>query len=196
MIVVDIETSGIDPDRHSIVSIGAVDFSHPERRFYEECRVWEGALISEEALLINGYTEVEITDVRKQTDEDLLKKFVVWVEAGDSHTLMGHNPAFDISFLDETAERYHIELPFPHRSLDLHSICFAHMIKAGITPPVHNKRTDINSEKVSEYVGIPIEPKPHNALNGAIYEAEAFSRLLYNKKLLPEFENYPIVWNT
>ena len=192
MIVIYIETSGIDSNRHSIVSIGAVDFLHPERRFYEECRVWEGALISEEASVITGYTEEQITDVRKQKDEELLKKFIAWAEEGDSHTLMGHNPAFDIGFLDETAKRYHIELPFPHRSLDLHSICFAHMVNKGITPPVHNKRTDLNSEKVAEYVGIPIEPKPHVAINGAIYEAEAFSRLLYNKKLLPEFENYPI----
>ena len=73
MIVIDIETSGIDSNRHSIVSIGAVDFLHPERRFSGECRVWEGALISEESLLINGYNQEEITDVRKQTDEDLLK---------------------------------------------------------------------------------------------------------------------------
>jgi hypothetical protein len=37
-----------------------------------------------------------------------------------------------------------------------------------------------------------IEPRPHNALNWAKYEAEAFSRYFYGKKLLPEFEKYDI----
>ena len=45
-----------------------------------------------------------------------------------------------------------------------------------------------------EYVGIPVEPHPHNALNGAKQSTEAISRLLYDKKLLPEFDKYPIPW--
>ena len=194
MIVVDLEMSGVDADKHSIVSIGAVDFLHPERRFYEECRIWEGAEIADEALAINGYTYEELVDVRKQTEEEAVRKFVAWVKECESHTLAGQNPLNDIVFLDKAAKRYHIELPFPHRSFDLHSICFAHMINKGITPPVHNKRSDLNSDKIMEYVGILIEPKPHIAINGAIYEAEALSRLLYNKNLLPEFKEYPLVF--
>ena len=34
MIIVDVETTGIDPEKHSIVSIGAVDFSNPSNEFY------------------------------------------------------------------------------------------------------------------------------------------------------------------
>lgn len=194
MIVVDVETTGIDSDRHSIVSIGAVDFLHPEKRFYEECRIWEGALITDEALVINGYTREEVVDKNKQTLEDVLKKFFAWIAECDSHTMMGHNPAFDLSFIEESAERYHMQLPFPKRSLDLHSVCFSHMVSNGITPPIHNKRSDLNSDRVMEYVGIPTEPKPHIAINGAVYEAEAFSRLMYGKNLLPEFKEYKIPW--
>ena len=194
MIVVDVETTGIDPDRHSIVSIGAVDFLHPERRFYEECCVWAGAHISEEALVINGYTKEQVTDASKKSLEEILTDFFAWVEESEGHTVMVLHPIFDLSFLDESAERYHLQLPFPKRSLDLHSICFAHMVARGIVPPIHNKRSDLNSDKIMQYVGIPTEPKPHIALNGAVYEAEAFSRLLYNKNLLPEFKQYPIPW--
>jgi len=39
MIVADIEATGLDPRKHSILSIGAVDFEHPERQFYGECRI-------------------------------------------------------------------------------------------------------------------------------------------------------------
>ena len=38
------------------------------------------------------------------------------------------------------------------------------------------------------------EPKPHNALTGAKSHAEVISRLLYDKKLLPEFEQFEIPW--
>jgi hypothetical protein len=70
------------------------------------------------------------------------------------------------------------------------------MTSRGITPPVLNKKTDLNSDKIMEYVGIPTEPHPHKALNGAIWELEAFSRLLYGKGILTDFEKYPIPWKT
>ena len=69
-----------------------------------------------------------------------------------------------------------------------------HMIKKGITPPISNNRTDLNSDKIMKYVGIPVEPHPHNALNGAKFAGEAISRLLYDRKLLLEFDKYPIPW--
>lgn len=192
MIVVDVEMSGVNPEKNSIVSIGAVDFEMPERRFYEECRVWDGAHISEEALAVNGYTEEELLDTAKQSPEELIKKFIEWAQGSKEHTLMGQNPGTDLWFMENTANRFHIEWPFAHRSLDLHTVCVMHMIKRGIELPVSNNRSNINSDFIMKYVGIPEEPKPHIAINGAIYEAEAFSRLLYGKNLLEEFKSYTI----
>jgi hypothetical protein len=45
-----------------------------------------------------------------------------------------------------------------------------------------------------QYVGIPPEPKPHVAINGAIWEYEALHRLIYEKQGLEEFKAYPIPW--
>lgn len=194
MIVVDVEMSGVNPDKNSIVSIGAVDFNKPERRFYEECRVWEGAHITDEALVVNGYTKEQILNETKQTPKELIEKFIAWSRECGEHTLMGQNPGTDLWFMENTALRYHLEWPFAHRSLDLHTVCAVHMIRRGIELPVKNKRSDINSDTIFKYVGIPTEPKPHIAINGAIYESEAFSRLLYDKKFLPEFEEYKIPW--
>ena len=36
MIIIDAEMSGLSPLKNSIVSLGAVDFAHPERKFYGE----------------------------------------------------------------------------------------------------------------------------------------------------------------
>ena len=61
MIVVDVETTGLYPNKNSIVSIGAVDFLNPVNTFYQECRIWRGAKISDQALEVNGFTKKQIT---------------------------------------------------------------------------------------------------------------------------------------
>ena len=194
MIIVDIEATGPEVSKHSMLSIGALDFDNPMNQFYGECRAWEGAHMNEDGLKVNGFTIEEATDPKKQTDGELVKAFIEWALKCPEHTLAGQNPSFDRDFLADSAKRAHIEWPFAYRTIDQHSLCFMHMIKQGIKPPVSNNRTDLNSDKIMKYVGIPAEVHPHNALNGAKIEAEAMSRLLYDKKLLPEFEAYQIPW--
>lgn len=192
MIVVDVETTGIDPKRHSIVSIGAVDFSNPENQFYQECRIWDGAEIDEEALKINGFSEEDIKSHDKITEKELINNFLQWIENIGDKTIAGENPSFDRDFLKFSAERNGIKWPLGYRTVDLHTLCYTHQLKRGINPPIKNGKSDLNTDKILEYVGLPAEPKPHNALIGAKMEAEAFSRLIYGKGLLKEFENYPI----
>lgn len=194
MIIVDVESSGVEPTKHSVLSIGAIDFSNPDNQFYGECRIWNGAHVMEEALAVNGFSREEITDKNKQTEESLVKSFLDWVLPLDEHTIAGQNPSFDRDAIHKAAERYHLNWPLAYRTIDLHTACYFHMVKKGIIPPVANKRSDLNSDKIMKYVGIPAEPRPHNALNGAKVATEALSRLLYGKTLLEEFKGYPISW--
>ena len=192
MIVVDVETTGIDPRRHSIVSIGAIDFFNPENLFYQECRIWNGAEISKEALEINGFLEEEIKNSDKKSLEEVIKDFIKWTESIDETTLAGENPSFDRDFLKASAERYNIDWPLGYRTIDLHSLCYSHYLRRGLIPPTKEKRTKLNTDAILKYAGLSAEPKPHNALTGAKMEAEAFSRLIFGKSLLEEFESYPI----
>ena len=80
MIVVDVETTGVDSKKNSIVSIGAIDFSNPQNQFYQECRVWEGAEIAQQALYINGFTKEQITDKNKPTLKEAIESFIKWCE--------------------------------------------------------------------------------------------------------------------
>ena len=194
MIIVDIEASGTDTNKNSILSIGAIDFNNPKNQFYGECKIWEGAHINKEALEINGFTEEEARDSKKQSDIDLVKNFIEWSKTCKEHTFAGQNPSFDRDFIHSSATRGHLDWQFASRTIDQHSLCFMHMIKRGIVPPVLNGRTDLNSDKIMKYVGIPAEPHPHSALNGAKISAEAISRLLYDKNLLPEFTVHKIPW--
>jgi len=196
MLILDIEASGTEYDLHSIVSLGALDLNNPENRFYEECKMWDGADFMEGALEVNGFTEAEIKDPNKQTEGDLIEKFFAWAEHLEDKTFGGQNVSFDRDYVKAAARRAGLDYNFAYRTIDSHSLAWMHMIKRGETPPIdaEHKRSALNLDAVLNYCGIPEEPAPHNALTGALSHAEVIHRLLYDKKLLPEFEQYEIPW--
>lgn len=195
MIVIDTETTGVDPEKHAIVSIGAVEFEDPSNEFYGECRIFEGAHIMEEAMEVNGFSEDEVTDESKQSLESLMRKFLKWGREVDEHTLAGlHIGYFDMHFLEHSAHRCGLDWYFAKRSLDLHSLVMMHAPQHGKRLPKENKRSAVDSHFIQQYVGIPTVPKPHNALTDAKWEAEAVSRLIYDQSLLGEYADHPIPW--
>jgi len=196
MLILDVEASGTEYDVHSIVSLGAIDLDNPENRFYEECRIWDGAHIMDGALEVNGFTKEEITDPKKQTEGELVQAFLEWSQHFDDRTLAGQNVSFDRDFVKAAAGRIGFSWDLAYRTIDTHSLCWMHMVKRGMQPPVdaQHKRSALNLDAILQYCGIPDEPQPHNALTGALSHAEVISRLLYDKKLLPEFEQFDIPW--
>ncbi len=196
MIVVDVEASGTEAHKHSIVSVGALDLANPQNRFYEECRVWDGAHIMDGALAVNGFSRAQITDRNKQPESELIHSFLRWSESVEERTLAGQNVSFDRDFLKYASERAgHTEWPFAYRTIDTHTLCYMHMIERGLRPPVSHRRSALNLDAVLNYCGIPEEPTPHNALTGALSHAEVIARLLYGRALLPEFREFAIPWN-
>lgn len=194
MIVVDIETTGSDPSRSAILSIGAVVFEDPSRQFFGECRGFEDAVIEPAALAVNGFTTEAVHDPSKQTEAELVRSFLAFAAEAPNQTLMAHNPHFDIGFLKAASRRAGEKYALPVRSIDLHSVCFAHMRMRGIEPPAAHGRSALSSDVVMTYCGLPEEPKPHIALNGALWEAEAFSRLLDGRSLLAMFSHRTLPW--
>jgi len=196
MIVVDVEASGTEYSKHSIVSIGAVDFENPANRFYVECRIWDNAHIMEGALEVNGFTEAEIKDPSKISEAEAVIQFLEWTYAMADRTLVGQNVSFDRDFLKAAAQRAKLLWNLPYRTLDTHTMCWMHMVKRGMVVPIdaQHKRSLLDLDAVLNYCGIASEPDPHNALTGALCHTEVSARLLYDKKLLSEFEVYAIPW--
>ena len=197
MIILDIEATGTNPNKHSILSIGALDFENPTNQFYDECRMWDGAHLESGALEVNGFTKAEATDPTKKTEAEAVQAFIAWAEDCRDWTLAGQNPSFDRDFLEAACRRAHLDFPFAHRTIDTHSLSYMHMVKRGIVPPFDpvKHHSTLNLDGILNYVGIPEEPKPHNALTGALSHAEVLSRLLYDRMLLPDFSVYPIPWS-
>jgi DNA polymerase III epsilon subunit-like protein len=167
MIIIDLETTGTLPETCQMVSLGAVDYKTGDT-FYGECRIYESDQWSQEALDINGFTLQQITDKTKPTPVQLYQAFVKWCE-GRSTQLAGHNIAgFDVLFLKNVHRRQNKikDFPFHFRYIDLHSVAYAKLKKS------------YSLKKICEKLGVPPEPDPHNALNGALAEYECFKILL------------------
>lgn len=195
MIILDVEASGIEPSKHSIVSIGALDLNDPTNQFYDECRIWDGAHIEKEALAINGFTEEEINDPTKKTEAELIQAFVAWAtDKPEERTLAAQNVSFDHEIVRQACMRAKIDFPFAKRTIDVHTLVWTHMTLKGKIPPVEHQHSAISMTEALAYCGLPMEPKPHNALTGAYCHAEVISRIAYTKKLLPDFDAYEIPW--
>ncbi len=197
MIIIDIEASGTNYEKHSIVSIGALDFSNPENRFYGECRIWEGAKIMDGALEVNGFSEAEVTDPTKPSEAELARSFLEWSQHMNDRTLAGQNVSFDRDSLKAACDRANLSWDLAYRTIDTHTLCWMHMVKRGLEPPIdaQHRRSALNLDVILNYCGIPEEPNPHNALTGALSHAEVIARLLHSQKLLPEFSHFEIPWS-
>jgi DNA polymerase III epsilon subunit-like protein len=150
----------------------------------------------EGALEVNGFTEAQITDPAKKSEAEIVEEFLEWTFSMSDRTLVGQNVSFDRDFLKAAAHRAKLQWDLPYRTLDTHTMCWMHMVKAGYEIPIdaQHKRSLLDLDAILNYCGIESEPHPHNALTGALCHAEVASRLLYDKKLLPEFVHYDIPW--
>ncbi len=193
MVVLDIETTGLDPEVHGIVSIGAIDVNNPEDSFYEECRIREGEKIDENALDVNGFTLDECRDKNKQSTRDLIQHFDAWLESRSIKMIGGlHIGAFDVPFYNKKSIQVGLRSRLRRRSIDLHSITYAKMQSLGRVVPMTDGWSVMDTDFIHPFCGLPKEPKPHNALNGAKWEAESLYRLMNGKNLLAEFKRFPV----
>jgi DNA polymerase III epsilon subunit-like protein len=167
MIILDIETTGLDPVKHSMVSLGAVDYDTGEE-FYTENYLPFGKEVDDFALKVNGFTREQLNDTTKLRIYEAYAKFLEWATKRDC--LIGGQQvgSFDLPFLKHlhSLGDWGVKWPFGHRSVDLHSVAFAKLGKS------------LSLDGILIELGLEPEPKPHNALVGARLERDAFKKLL------------------
>lgn len=195
MVIIDCEMTGLDPKKNSIISVGGVDIENPERRLYIECQAWDGAECDPESLGVNGFTVEQCFDTNKKTLQEAMQEVYEWIQPIKDKTLAGQNVYLDMYFLNDSFVRSGIDFRFNYRILDIHTMAYVDHVKRDVLLPEKNGQVNLSLSPILRYLGMPVEPRPHNALTGAMVSAEAVSRLLYGKKLLPEFSQYPILKN-
>ena len=188
MISIDVETGGLDPKESALLSIGAVDMIDPTRTYYIEMRAREGGSVDERALKVNGFTVEETQDPAKFTEEKAMHNFIGWVNnCAGQKILLGHNAAFDLSFIKESCKRYDIKSPFQHRVIDLHSVYYYEELrqKGFVYEDVSRK---ISLNYILKELFDAKEPNPHNALTGAKCNAEVMHALAgFRGRLFDDF---------
>src|SRR2546427_5175090 len=127
MIVVDVETGGLDPRKDALLSIGAIDFDTLDT-FSINLRPFPGKTINKHALEINGFKQEDL-----DKGEDLkkgLEWFFGWCNSlKTDYTIAGENPAFDRDFIDQACKDVGLKNPFGHRTVDLHSLAYGNILR-------------------------------------------------------------------
>ncbi len=172
VLIVDVETTGLDPVRHACIEVGAVllkeDLTILEE-FSSLVAPWEGAEVSDDAL---GVSKISLQELGQARDiAEVIREFHECFCSDNSTPLLaGWNVWFDAAFLRKGYQRAGFVWPFSHRMLDVQSIVlFFARLHA------------ISQEQVIEsYLG---EKQRHRALNDARHTAQVFR--IFAEKYLP-----------
>lgn len=120
-IVVDVETTGLDSHKHSVIEIGAIAFDDNEEltypvevaRYTGKMGVDEYTTIDAEALQVNGRKFIEdVSNGDKELISLVWQGFAQWLikYATPGCTIIGHNIQFDLDFLIKGADKAGIDL--------------------------------------------------------------------------------------
>jgi len=217
MIVLDIESSGLDTGKCGIWQIGAIDLNNPQNDFLSEGRIDDDDeilnLAKRPVLEVIGKTEEELRDKNKQSQKQLILNCLDWLKNLKEKLIVGQNIGWDLNFIQNKCIKYDIMDKFREsagqRGMDLHTIAQTKYYQINRKYLLKEKRgsSDMNLTNILQFCGIPdyrikmvegntqeVEKKgtTHNALEDCKLEGECFSRLTYGKNLFPEYSQYKI----
>jgi DNA polymerase III subunit epsilon len=177
VLFIDTETGGLNPDFHSLLSIGVAVWQNSTIVDKLEILINDGVLnVTEQAMQINQINLEEHRNVAVSPLQALeqLEAFTTrHFDNSQKITLGGHNVHFDVSFLKKllakNGREYH--KIFSHRFLDTSPILYYLYLSGKI------KQKATSSQEAFDLFGIHVD-KRHSALGDALATAELFNMLL------------------
>jgi len=169
-IVVDIETSGPNPGRYDLLSIGACTIADPRETFYIEL-IPKSEHYEDEAMGIHCLSFEHL--LKNGTEpKEAIEKFAEWVELvtpeGHTPVFSAFNAPFDWMFMTEYFYKYLGHNPFGHKALDIKALFMG-------LHPINWLNTSHNY--ISTFYQGNNELS-HHALEDAIEEADLLAKLL------------------
>lgn len=178
-LVVDTETGGLDPDRHSLLQVGAV-WLEVGGKLGEQFNVnitRSDYVVTSEALAVN---KIDLSKHQGMDVWQAYEAFVKFLDLPDCRCkkqekiiLAGNNVHFDAAFLKCWLDPWFSEMPFSHRYLDLTSLVYQKYITGEWTETM-------SLAGVLAFYGLNNDA-PHTALGDAVATAKALSMMLYGK---------------
>lgn len=193
MVIIDVEATGLDHARCSLLSIGALYFEEPSNTFYQECRANENSLIVDQALEVNGFTRDQATDPNKQTQTELVRNFLEWLKPLKNKTFAGKNVHFDYYWIEREVMQNLPDFNVNPGLVELHTVHYLRLLDAGKEIPLKESGfSDLGFKKMLTFVGLPDVVITHNALEDVTLEAECMSRLLYGRSIIKKYSEFSI----
>lgn len=187
-IFLDLETTGLDPKKHSVIDLAfvLVDLSSNTflTTFQNTIRLPESSWERKDpaSMRVNGYTWEEVFQGRdllevKNTVVELLTSFKV--ERGKA-VFICQNPSFDRSFFGQIVDVYTQELlRWPYHWLDLASMywtVFCQSVKEG-NREIPEKMS-LSKNEIACVYQLPPEAEPHRAINGVHHLIACYQAVL------------------
>lgn len=179
LVVIDLETSGLNPVEHGILEIGAVKLATGEE-FECRCRLGEEFKYDPRVYPVNHIGESEARDERFMSETAAVSELLMWLGSGPKWMQGGSYPQFDLGFLHQVALESALILPMGRQLLDLATVAVTYCIATGTQIP-----KSLSADSIYRMLGLPEEPRPHRALQGARAEAHAF-RTMFNRLALAQ----------
>lgn len=177
-VFIDTETGGLNPEKHSLLSIGVCIWDLQEGILAQkEIFVRNNKyIITKHAQVMNKFNldEHEIKAVsQKEAIDSLLNFCSKYFEKNVAYPLIGHNIQFDVNFLKKLFKdnRRSFNQYFSHRYIDTYSV-FKTCVLAGLIEKEINSSADAFS-----YFNIRVKGR-HSALGDCIATVELFEKLI------------------
>ena len=179
-VIIDIETSGVNPKKDALLEIGAVtvgfdenDKLVPKEEFHTHIEAFKGANFDEQSMKINRIQPFHPFRFAKPEPDvvELLNNFVrpiIKESSCNRGVLVGHNAWFDLAFLNAMQERVQLKKNLFHKftcldTASLGELVYGHTVLAELL-----KRAKIE-----------FDPKEHHsALYDARKTAELFCKMI------------------
>jgi DNA polymerase III epsilon subunit-like protein len=167
--ITDFEFTGLDPMRHEIIEIGliVVDSVTLEEKRHFESKVEPEHIdtASPESLSVAGYKPEAWKNALS-----LKHALSAYIERVDNALFASWCTPYDWIFFLEALKKTNLKNPFGHRTLDLFSVAYEKMKHSMESPKM-------SLSGLSQHFGIPKEPMPHRAMNGAATALAVYKKL-------------------
>ncbi|MCH8533737.1 MAG: 3'-5' exonuclease [Flavobacteriaceae bacterium] len=162
-VVFDCETTGLNPKKDRILSIGAVPIKDQRIKIKESLEIYvEQTYFDPKSASIHGITQEN--DLLKQTEQEAVKSFLNLIK---NHTLVGHHVNFDVAMINQALKR--MNLPkLKNKTLDTNEL---YLKKRGI--PLEQR---YSLDELCEAFHIPKKDR-HTATGDAFLTAQIMLKL-------------------
>lgn len=176
LLCVDVETGGLDADKHALLSVACVDSLDGEA-FTALIRPSPEWVVEPEALEVNGFS-LEFLEKAGRPEWDVMTDLCLWLGSRRDAVLSGCNVEFDRKFLLAACDRQEAPWPMSHRSLDIRGVAWLAWEAGALELAVGKSgQPRLDLDAIARACGYSRTKKTHDALEDALMTMACFERL-------------------